>query len=73
NDIPHMMKDPQVAARNMIVSVADPVAGEIKVAGNPIKVVGLAEPKTFAPPPQLDGNRAEILAEFVGVKTGEPA
>ncbi len=28
NDIPHMMADPQVAARNMVRTVQDPVAGE---------------------------------------------
>lgn len=67
NDIPHMMDEPQVAARNMIVTVQDPVAGEIKVAGNPIKVVGAPEPATYAPPPELDADRAAILAEFVGV------
>lgn len=66
NDIPHMMQEPQVAARNMIISVNDPVAGEIKVAGNPIKVVGAAEPSTFSPPPELDADRAAILAEFLG-------
>ncbi len=66
NDVPHMMKEPQVAARNMIVSVNDPVAGPIKVAGNPIKVVGAAEPTTFSPPPELDADRAKILADFIG-------
>ncbi len=66
NDVPHMMAEPQVAARNMIVTVADPVAGEIKVAGNPVKVVGQPEPATFRPPPELDADRAEILA-FAGV------
>jgi CoA:oxalate CoA-transferase len=68
NDVPHMMAEPQVAARNMIVTVADPVAGEIKVAGNPIKVVGKPEPATFRPPPELDADRAEILA-FAAVKS----
>ena len=62
NDIPHMMEEPQVKARNMIVTANCPVAGEIKVAGNPIKVVGLAESATVKPPPQLDADRAEILA-----------
>ncbi|CAM4162064.1 CaiB/BaiF CoA transferase family protein [Bordetella muralis] len=68
NDIPHMMQEPQVAARNMIISVQDPVAGTIKVAGNPIKVVGSPEPSTYAPPPELDAHRAAILAEFAGEK-----
>jgi len=65
NDIPHMMAEPQIAARHMIVTVNDPVAGEIKVAGNPVKIVGLAEPATFRPAPDLDADRASVLAEFV--------
>ncbi|MFG1392590.1 CaiB/BaiF CoA transferase family protein [Xanthobacter agilis] len=70
NDIPHMMADPQVQARHMVVSVQDKVAGEIKVAGNPVKVVGLPDAKTFSPPPQLDEHRAAILAQFVGSTEG---
>ncbi len=66
NDIPHMMADPQVAARSMVRTVQDPVAGEIKVAGNPVKVIGAAEPTSHKPPPELDADRAAILAEFVG-------
>ena len=66
NDIAHMMADPQVAARDMIRSVDDPVAGRLKVAGNPIKVVGMPEPASVRPPPALDADRAAILAEFVG-------
>jgi CoA:oxalate CoA-transferase len=73
NDIPHMMVDPQVVARNMVVSVDDPVAGKIKVAGNPIKVIGQQEPATFAPPPQLDQDREAILAEFVTSKNAGAA
>ena len=65
NDVAAMMKEPQVAARNMIVTVDDPVAGPIPVAGNPIKVVGQAEPKTFRPAPALDADRNRILDEFV--------
>ena len=66
NDIPHVMADPQVAARHMVVSVNDPVAGQIKVAGNPIKIVGMAEPTTFRPAPGLDADRSSILAEIAG-------
>lgn len=68
NDIPHMMAEPQVLARNMIVTANCPVAGEIKVAGNPIKVVGLPDPSTARPPPQLDGDRKTIL-EFANAPT----
>ncbi|MGE0095652.1 MAG: CaiB/BaiF CoA transferase family protein [Alphaproteobacteria bacterium] len=64
NDVAAMMAEPQVAARNMIVTVDDPVAGPIPVAGNPIKVVGLEEPKTFRPAPALDADRNALLREF---------
>lgn len=64
NDISQMMAEPQIAARHMIVPVNDPVAGEIKVAGNPIKVVGQVERETFQPSPELDADRTSLLAEF---------
>lgn len=73
NDIAGMIADPQVNARNMVVTVQDPVAGEIRVAGNPVKVVGLAEPATFAPPPELDEHRAKIVAEFAPFAAGDLA
>ncbi|SMF98068.1 CaiB/BaiF CoA transferase family protein [Burkholderia singularis] len=66
NDIAHMMAEPQIVARNMIVRVADPVAGELSVAGNPVKVMGMPEPRTMRPAPELDADRAAIVAEFVG-------
>jgi CoA:oxalate CoA-transferase len=62
NSVAEVAKDPQVAARNMIVPIADPVIGSLKVAGNPIKLYGVLEPADHAPPPALDGDRAAILA-----------
>ena len=61
NDVPHMMAEPQVLARNMVVTANCPIAGELKVAGNPIKVVGLPESPTVKPPPQLDADRKTIF------------
>jgi CoA:oxalate CoA-transferase len=66
NDVPHVIADPQVAARNMVIEVDDPVIGKVKTAGNPVKVVGAADAKTVRPSPELDADRAAILAEFVG-------
>jgi CoA:oxalate CoA-transferase len=65
NDIAHVIADPQVQARNMIVSVVDPIAGPIKVSGNPVKVWGAIEDLSYAPPPEIDADRAKILA-FAG-------
>ncbi|GGF51341.1 formyl-CoA transferase [Aliidongia dinghuensis] len=64
NTIDRALKHPQVSARNMLVTVDDPVIGPIKVAGNPLKIEGFADPATRPPAPELDGDRARILAEL---------
>lgn len=61
NNVADVTKDPQVAARNMILSIADPKIGKLHVAGNPIKLSGVAEPKTHTAPPEIDGDREAIL------------
>ena len=68
NDIPHVISDPQVIARNMVIEVDDPVIGKVKTAGNPIKVVGGADEVALRPSPELDADRAAILADFLGEK-----
>lgn len=62
NSVAEVAKDPQVAERNMIVPIADPIIGTLPVAGNPIKLSGVPEPTGHTPPPDLDGDRAAILA-----------
>jgi CoA:oxalate CoA-transferase len=62
NSVADVAKDPQVAARNMIVSIADPVIGTLKVAGNPIKMSGVPEPTEHSPPPAIGADRAAILS-----------
>lgn len=62
NTVREAVADPQVAARHMIVDVEDPVAGPLRIAGNPIKVSGSSDPTTQQPAPRLDQHRAEILA-----------
>jgi len=64
NTIDRALAHPQVAARNMLVTVDDPVTGPIRVAGNPLKIEGFPDPATRAPAPELDGDRARILAEL---------
>jgi CoA:oxalate CoA-transferase len=66
NDVAHALADPQVIARNMVVTVADSVAGAMKLAGNPIKLSGFADPSTRPPAPELDADRAAILRELLG-------
>ncbi len=62
NTVADVTKDPQVAARNMIVPIQDPVIGQLRVAGNPIKLSGVPERLEHRPPPAVDADRAAILA-----------
>ena len=64
NDIGQAATHPQTIARNMIVSVDDPITGPMKVAGNPVKISGFEDPETRDPAPNLDQNREEILREL---------
>ena len=64
NDVAGAVAEPQVRARNMVVRIDDPKAGPVRVAGNPIKMSGHADPPTRGPIPELDGARAAIAAEF---------
>ena len=57
-----VMKDPQLLARNMIVDVLDRYGrATFKAAGNPIKISGMEDRPARPAPPELDGNRADIL------------
>jgi CoA:oxalate CoA-transferase len=61
NNVAQALSDPQIAARNMVVSVTDPQVGTLKMAGNPIKLSGFADPATRGAVPSLDGDRETIL------------
>jgi CoA:oxalate CoA-transferase len=64
NNIAQALAHPQVPVRNMLVETTDPVAGMVKVAGNPLKFSAFEDPKTRPPAPDLDGDRAKILKEL---------
>ena len=64
NDVGQASSHPQTIARNMIVSIDDPITGPMKVSGNPIKISGFEDPKTRSPAPNLDENRDQILDEI---------
>ena len=64
NNIAQTLAHPQVTARNMLVSVEDPVAGTLKLSGNPLKFTAFPDPPTRPPAPPLDGDRAAILKEL---------
>ncbi len=64
NNIAQALAHPQTAARNMLVSVDDPVTGTLKLAGNPMKLAAFADPPTRAAAPDLDADRDKILREL---------
>ena len=61
NNVEHVLNDPQVKARNMVVTAHDPVAGGVKMTGNPIKFDEFEDPETRDSSPALDENREAIL------------
>jgi len=64
NDIAHACADPQVTARNMIVPIDDESLPGIKVAGLPIKMSAYPDRDRRDAAPELDADRARILADF---------
>ena len=48
----------------MIVSVDDPTAGKLEMPGFPVKLDGAVESDVRPPAPDLDADRAAILAEL---------
>jgi CoA:oxalate CoA-transferase len=60
-DVAEAVAHPQTQARNMVVS-----AGGLLVAGNPIKVPGMADPPTRRPAPELNADGDRIRRELAG-------
>jgi CoA:oxalate CoA-transferase len=64
NDVAQVLADPQVLARNMVVSLDDPAMGGLRLAGNPIKLSSYDDPATRGAAPALDADRHRILEDF---------
>ncbi len=64
NPIDKVLNDPQVRARNMVVTADDPDTGSLLMAGNPIKLSGFPDPEIRRPAPKLDADRAALLSEM---------
>jgi CoA:oxalate CoA-transferase len=61
---------PQVAARELMIDVPDPVLGSVKLVGPVAKLSENPEPLT-GPAPQLGEHNAEILTEVLGYTRDE--
>ena len=70
NNFAQALSDPQVLHRNMVVEVAHPEGGTVKMPGNPIKLSDSGE-EAFAPPPALGAHTREVLVEWAGMSTEE--
>ncbi len=56
--------DPQVLHQKMILTMEHSLGGEIKLAGNPVKIEGVSE--EFSPPPTLNQHQHQILSGLLG-------
>ena len=64
--------DPQVLARDMVVTVEHPLGGSIKMPGNPIKL-SETHAETFSPPPLIGQHTEEVLQSLLGLSEAEIA
>ena len=66
NTVPDLFDNAHIAERNMLVSVDDPYAGRMRLAGLPIKMSAYPDRSTRPPAPRLDEHGARLRAEFDG-------
>ena len=65
NDVPTALSDPQVLARGMVQTVADPVAGEISLLG-PVAKLSETPAEIRAAPPRLGEHTDAVLRDVLG-------
>ena len=64
NDVAAVVDDPHVRSRHMIVDIDDPRVQPLRAAGNPVKLSAFPELTRRPPAPDLDADRARLLAEL---------
>jgi CoA:oxalate CoA-transferase len=65
-DVPRMLRDPQLAARNMLLRIEHPGVGAVTLTGNPMKFADVPDLGPTRPAPAVDADRKAIL-EFIGL------
>lgn len=63
-DVAQLMADPQLAARNMFVRITAADGATFTTPGNPIKSPDFEDPPERPSAPELDADRARLLAEL---------
>lgn len=71
NSVDKVMQDPQLNARNMLVTVEDPEVGIVTIPGNPIKMESLAESRTRPPAPGIGQDTEEVLSGLLGLSPAQ--
>jgi CoA:oxalate CoA-transferase len=67
NTIDKLFEDEQLKARNMIIDLHDKNAGDMKIAGNPIKMSSVPEVTKREPAPGIGEHNEEILSKLLGL------
>ena len=70
NTIDKVFQDPQIKARNMLVSVNHPLAGDVLLPANPIKFAD-AEARVPTAPPLLGESTEDVLKTVAGCSQAE--
>jgi crotonobetainyl-CoA:carnitine CoA-transferase CaiB-like acyl-CoA transferase len=67
NKFSKALSDPQILARNMVITVKNSEGDEVRMPGNPIKM-SMSNNEEYTYPPQLGQHTDEILRERLGYK-----
>lgn len=70
NNFQQALAEAQVLARNMVVEVAHPSGGSVRMPGNPVKLSETHE-ETYSPPPLLGQHTHEVLRTLLGKRDFE--
>src|SRR3546814_5861241 len=73
NDVSQVLEHPQAKPRNMVIDVTDPKAGDLRIAGNPVKISGFDDPSRRSTAPDVVQDREKILRELAGQAPGKRA
>jgi len=70
NQFEHAVSDPQVTARNMIVTVQHPNGRSVQMPGNPVKLSDTSD-EVYTSPPLLGAHTDDVLRDLVGLGSDE--
>jgi crotonobetainyl-CoA:carnitine CoA-transferase CaiB-like acyl-CoA transferase len=69
--MPEVVASPQVAARDMLLTVNDPVVGERRVVGDPIKIGGMTYPEADPPALEVGQDTEAVLRDLLDLAPDE--